>query len=252
MRVTLNDGRQMTGQLLAFDKVCGCHAIYVSFRRSANTDTAHEPGSRRYRGIPTDQEEASPVFRPWRIVFNHPDHRAGREAHPRLDHRPGRPDRIPIRRISSTSRPEHATGKVYSRWRRDDSRSRPRCRKSCRAWRCCAHLARWSRCWCWRCRAPSCFPRLSRRSSSPRLSWPRCSSTRLSRRIPSCRVPWCAWLPACWFSSWRCSSWIQPASQVDMEGMEGASGTLDLEDICQEQRNRHSRRPGNQTLCIAL
>ena len=29
MRVTLNDGRQMTGQMLAFDKVC--HARILSF-----------------------------------------------------------------------------------------------------------------------------------------------------------------------------------------------------------------------------
>lgn len=63
MRVTLNDGRAMTGQMLAFDKVCLLIALILL--TLLNRFIAHESCTRRYRRIPTRQTEAEQVCRPW-------------------------------------------------------------------------------------------------------------------------------------------------------------------------------------------
>jgi len=53
MRVTLNDGRQMTGQMLAFDKVV--HLYYANVLCHANWEAAYESRPCRYRGVPPHQ-----------------------------------------------------------------------------------------------------------------------------------------------------------------------------------------------------
>jgi hypothetical protein len=48
MRVTLNDGRQMTGQMLAFDKVRGTFFELHSSCYFSNRFLAYESSPRRY------------------------------------------------------------------------------------------------------------------------------------------------------------------------------------------------------------
>ena len=54
MRVTLNDGRQMTGQMLAFDKV---RPKVFNTRKISDKMTAYESCPGRHRGIPSRQAQ---------------------------------------------------------------------------------------------------------------------------------------------------------------------------------------------------
>ena len=66
MRVTMNDGRQMTGQMLAFDKVSQVlPALYhpPQLISILTRLAAYEPRPRRYRRISQSQARSKQTFR---------------------------------------------------------------------------------------------------------------------------------------------------------------------------------------------
>lgn len=60
MRVTMNDGRQMVGQMLAFDKV---RSVNESYSLLTDYSIAHEPRPRRYRRVQTCKAKANQIVR---------------------------------------------------------------------------------------------------------------------------------------------------------------------------------------------
>lgn len=61
MRVTLNDGRQMTGQMLAFDKVKPLKLYRIVSGQSTDYLSAYEPRLSRYRRISQSEEKSSQI-----------------------------------------------------------------------------------------------------------------------------------------------------------------------------------------------
>lgn len=197
MRATMKDGRQLVGQMLAFDKVSNdwvcmrVHDTYIML--------AYEPGHGRLRGIPQSKAQGEDRRRSRRI-----NRRADRGDRGEACARPGNHSRTEHRlllsRRTATSRSERQTRNERSRRNRctrsDGSRAgyqqagRPRCRY-------------WSSRTSSRCRR---IPGLWRTAWRP---W--CWSTRLPRqrwwttRFPSgwvrsatwfCSSTWRSWLPA--------------------------------------------------------
>ncbi|KAK8019918.1 hypothetical protein PG990_005056 [Apiospora arundinis] len=113
MRVTLMDGRQMTGQMLAFDKVPILHSRTMLSRKPTNgTSAAYEPRSCRHRRIPTRQAKAEQARSPWRIRLSNTDHRVRREAHAWPDHCARCPDCLIVGRVRTPADPSTRLGKT--------------------------------------------------------------------------------------------------------------------------------------------
>lgn len=196
MRVTLLDGRQMTGQMLAFDKVRIIHALYtLNVELLLTSGKAHERRSRRHRRVSQDQE-AKQARRPRRRRLGGANSGPRGEAHPGFDDRARKEYRLSLRRVATPCRPQRASGKVYDRRHFFDIDGW--------SWRC---AAGWP--WCCSSCSPLCMSMLSRMvfgillmavvgscswcwwSASARLSWfPRRSSWLRSSRIRSS-----SWIP---------------------------------------------------------
>ena len=109
LRVTLNDGRQMTGQMLAFDKVRSHIPIPLAprlYRSLTSSPAAHEPRPGRHRRIPQNPPSATcqthrPCCPRLSIRLHRPDRR---ETHPRPRHPPWHEHRLLLRRRPSSLR----------------------------------------------------------------------------------------------------------------------------------------------------
>jgi hypothetical protein len=109
MRVTLQDNRQMVGQMLAFDKVCPFCAS-PDTPPSTNNTAAHEPRPRRHGGVPPHTTKDQGCAR--RIPAGHRDRGATRHW---TDHHPRCPRHLAVCRRPAARRPCRATGR--SLWR---------------------------------------------------------------------------------------------------------------------------------------
>lgn len=129
MRIILNDGRQMTGQMLAFDKVC--LPSKFPLRTRLTSLAAHEPRSRRHRRVPPREAQTGQV---WCSRLRRAGHRERREANPRPHHRPRRPDHFRLRRVSSPRRSQRPSRTFHRGWHSLDPRCWPRRRSARRPW----------------------------------------------------------------------------------------------------------------------
>lgn len=166
----MNDGRQLVGQMLAFDKVRYRLLQALTFA-STNQLTAHEPRPRRLRRVPQSQA-------PSQVRRSRP-RRIRREAPARSRHRPRRKCSLSQPRRPTTSRPSIASRPkcprrrptiLPSSWTRTRKASRQRHRNRTPG----------SSSRCWRTRLPS-------RCRFPRWSARRLPGSRRPSRLPSRR-----------------------------------------------------------------
>jgi hypothetical protein len=206
MRVTLNDGRQFTGQMLAFDKVRLLPT--VTARVITNHHLAHESGLSRHRRIPQSQEESSQICTfCTRLRSSTSNGRIRRKAYTRSydcarrDHSLmfcGRPTAIrPVRKIGP-ERTWRSTSHNASRNRNQQTgrerftcgprRTGGRRRRASTAW------------WVWRV-------------SASRIS---CWSTAgvWERRTTRRSAAWISATRGIWWSSWRSSCRFPAASRI--------------------------------------
>lgn len=112
----MNDGRQMVGQMLAFDKVCatlGCWQL-----TNAYSSTAHEPRPRRYRRVQTRQAQGDKgISSSRRKQQLSTTRRVGREAYIRSDNCSRRSYYLPLSRVSTARGPICTVGSKCARGR---------------------------------------------------------------------------------------------------------------------------------------
>lgn len=100
----MNDGRQMVGQMLAFDKVR--NSEFYGIKPPLTLGIAYEPGSCRHRRIQTRKEEANEGSRSPRLQHQLSNScRIRRKAHTWSHDRPRRSYHLSLRRVSASSRP---------------------------------------------------------------------------------------------------------------------------------------------------
>jgi hypothetical protein len=160
MRITLNDGRQMTGQMLAFDKVqCSTQCSFPS----ADSKAAHEPRSRRHRRISTGKTQANQrrAICSRQLLYTRA-RRNRRETNPGSHDRSRHTHRILFGRRSTSSGPFSTIRRkrTWRSWRRSSdiscwTRNKQTCWARTSCW------IGWTGCWGWRASATGWIPRFS-------------------------------------------------------------------------------------------